>query len=72
VEGVGETTVAAADAAPATADGEGLDGDDEIVDALDGCGEFASGDGLDEPLQAAHSAASCTATTSRGMRTDRR
>ena len=70
--GAGETTVAAADAAPATADGEALEGDDETVDALEGCGEIADDGALDEPLQAAHSAASCTATTSRGMRTCRR
>src|SRR5689334_1592078 len=41
--GVGETTVAAADAAPATADGDGLAGDDAIVGALEGRGDVASG-----------------------------
>jgi hypothetical protein len=69
--GVGETTVAAADAVPATADGEVIEGAEDTVDVLAGRGELADG-GLDEPLQAAHSAASCTATTSRGMRTCRR
>jgi hypothetical protein len=72
--GAGEVTVAAADAVPATdagdaLAGEALDGDALAGAALEGCGEFASGCGLDCPLQAAHSAPTTAATTSRGLPT---
>jgi hypothetical protein len=67
--GAGEVTVAAADAVPATDAGDALDGDALAGAALEGCGEFASGCGLDCPLQAAHSAPTTAATTSRGLPT---